>query len=49
MSQPAAVCRNKVQAELKEKIESMSRQRIFVATLVKNNVKKTVATLLTLS
>ena len=48
MSQPAAVCRNKVQVELKAEIESLSRQKIFVATLLKKNIKKTVATLLTL-
>ena len=29
MSQPAAVCRNKVQVELKAEIESLSRQRVL--------------------
>ena len=49
MSQLAAVCRNKVQVELKVEIESLSRKRIIVATLLKKNVKKNVTTLLTLS
>ena len=49
MSQPTVVCRNKVQAKLKVEIESLSGKKFFVTTLLKKNVKKTVATLLTLS
>ena len=29
MSQPAAICRNKVQVELKAEIESLSQQRVL--------------------
>ena len=29
MSQPVAICRNKVQAELKAEIESLLRQRVL--------------------
>ena len=49
MSQPAAVCHNKVQAELKAEIESLSQQRVFCHDMMKNNVKKIVTTLLTMS
>ena len=29
MSQPAVICRNKVQAEIKEEIESLLQQRVL--------------------
>ena len=34
MSQPAVVCRNKVQAELKAKIESLLQQTVFCRNIV---------------
>ena len=40
MSQPVVVCRNKVQAELKEKIESLSRQKVFCHDISKEECKE---------
>ena len=40
MSQPAAVCRNKVQAELKAVIESLSQQRVFCHDIVEEECKE---------
>ena len=40
MSQPAAVCRNKVQAELKAKIESLSQQRVFYSDIAEEECKE---------
>ena len=40
MSQPAAVCRNKVQAELKAEIESLSRQRVFYCDIAEEECKE---------
>ena len=42
MLQPAAICRNKVQAKLHVEIESL----FYVVTLLKKNEKKIVATIL---
>ena len=56
MSRQAAVCCNKVQVELKEEIESLSRQRVFCRDIAEEECKEdcrdtlnSVATLLTLS
>ena len=40
MSQPAAVCHNKVQAELKVEIESLSRQRVFCRDIAEEECKE---------
>ena len=40
MSQPAAICRNKVQAELKAEIESLSRQRVFYCNIAEEECKE---------
>ena len=40
MSQPVAVCRNKVQVELKAQIESLSRQRVFCRDIAKEECKE---------
>ena len=40
MSQPVAVYRNKVQAELKAKIESLSRQRVICCHTVEEEYKE---------
>ena len=40
MSQPAVVCRNKVQAELKAEIESLSRQRVFYCDITEEECKE---------
>ena len=40
MSQLAAVCRNKVQAELKAKIESLFRQRFFYRDIAEEECKE---------
>ena len=40
MSQPAAVCHNKVQAELKAEIESLSRQRFFYRNIAEEECKE---------
>ena len=40
MSQPATVCRNKVQAELKVEIESLTRQRVFCRDIAKEECKE---------
>ena len=39
-SQPAVECRNKVQAEHKVKIESLSRQRVFCRDIAKEECKE---------
>ena len=49
MSWPVAICRNKVQAELKAEIESLLDKEFSVVTLLKKKEKKTVATPLTQS
>ena len=40
MSQPATVCRNKVQAKLKAEIESLSRQRVFCRDITEEECKE---------
>ena len=40
MLQPAVVCRNKVQAELKAEIESLSRQRVFCRNIAEEECKE---------
>ena len=40
MSKPAAVCRNRVQAELKVEIESLSRQRVFCHDIAEEECKE---------
>ena len=40
MSQLAVVCRNKVQAELKAEIESLSRQRVFCHDIAEEECKE---------
>ena len=40
MSQLATICRNKVQAELKAKIESLSRQRVFCHDVAEEECKE---------
>ena len=41
MSQPVAVCRNKVQAELKVKMESLSQQRVFYHNIAEEDCRDT--------
>ena len=40
MSQPVVVCRNKVQAELKAEIESLSQQRVFCHDIAEEECKE---------
>ena len=40
MSQPEAVCHNKVQAELKAEIESLSQQRVFFRDIAEEKCKE---------
>ena len=40
MSKPAAVYHNKVQAEFKAKIESLSQQRVFYLDIVEEECKE---------
>ena len=40
MSQPAAICRNKVQVELKAEIESLSQQRVFCRDIAEEECKE---------
>ena len=48
MSQPAAVCRNKVQAELKAEIESLSRQRFFYRDIAEEDCHDTLNSITTM-
>ena len=49
MSQPAALCRNEVQAEIKEEIELFRDKDFSVMTLLRKSVKEFIMTLFTLS
>ena len=49
MSQPAAICRNKAQVELKAERAFLSRQRVLCRDIAKEEEKKIVTTPLTLS